>query len=451
MSITGKNSLPFKMFKCHYLSQVMLKILFFIFLISSQALASFRVLPELKFQTLDYADPLSPAVNQHLWSLHAGLLSNLKFNDHFKIRLNPIVQASPTNKSSRETFYWDLPEGFLEYKNNNFSVQAGENIFNWSGTDGYNPVDVVSARRYFDPIRAEKIGAPSIAVRQGVIDFFDGQFIFIPQQAKSQLPGENSRWLPRDIYVPPTSNYQFNLPPVVSYSYLSDLVLDNALANNFGARLEFHIKSVDLSLVEFEGASLTPAILVGASGQTVQISSPVIINADPDISLQPVYFRQRTSGVTLVAPINETIFRLALSYTQPISKGPSIPGWSYSSVFAVERSFSIGRGTLTLVPQYSNGQHQDSAGNEVTSLSRLFDRAFMLGTRYAPSESWSITPTALYDTLTDNKYYDLEILHTLTDQVSATIAGEIFAGKPGTMLGSYQRNSRASLSFIWHL
>lgn len=415
--------------------------LFVVLNLSAVGFCDFKFNPEIRAESLDYADPLSPVVNQYLGSLRLTIPATLKIDDHFKFKIAPFAQSDPTNYSPRETFFWDPSEAYVEWKSGYNSVQAGYNVFNWNGTDGYNPVDVVNPRIFFDPLRSDKRGSPSIAYRGGS-DLIDWQLIYIPTQVKTELPGENSRWLPRAIYVPDTATNEFILPSEIFYSYAPDADLDNSLTNNYGGRIQLHLNSIDSSIQYFEGEALTPAVVPTVTGQIAEVSPILIVNANPNISLQPNYYRHRLVGATSTVTVGETIFRVAAAYDQPLVSGLDVPGWSFNVVVELEHSFSVGRGTLTIVPEYGYGVHQDSAGDDVTSLNRIFDNSTMMGVRYAPNDTWTILISALYNFNTSDQYGSVQVTHEFSDVVKASLSGDYFGGTSTSILGNYLRNNR---------
>ena len=403
--------------------------------------SDFKIAPEIRAESLDYSDPLSPVVNQYLWSVRLTVPATLKVGDHFKFKIAPFAQSDPTNKSPRETFYWEPSEAYFEWKDGYNSIQIGYEIFNWAGTDGFNPVDVVNPRIFFDPLRSDKRGSPAVSYRGGS-SIFDWQFIYIPTQVATTLPGENNRWLPRTIYVPDTATTELILPSVVNYNYLSNTDLDNSLINNYGGRLQLHLDSIDSSVEYFEGAALTPAVVPTVSGQITEVNPILIVDANPNISLQPNYYRHRLVGATSTVTSGEMIYRVAGSYDQPLISGLDIPGWSYNVVFEIEHSFSVGKGTLTIVPEFGYGVHQDSAGNDAASFNQIFDNSAMLGIRYAPEETWSVIIASLYDFSTTDQYVSLQVNHDFSDVFKGSLEGDYFGGTPTSILGNYLRNNR---------
>ena len=139
-------------------------------------------------------------------------------------------------------------------------VQIGFNTFTWGVTDGYNPVDVVSARRYEDPFNSTKLGAFSLL---GRLDFggvlFEG--IYIPWQRASLLPGDNSRWLPRELGGP--IQYQgltTDLPASPLFRFGDKIEYDSALKNNLGLRVSSHFLGIDAAGYVFDGAATVPSV-----------------------------------------------------------------------------------------------------------------------------------------------------------------------------------------------
>ena len=407
---------------------------------------------EAKLDSTYYFEPLGPT-NQLLETGRLSFDSSFKRGKEWKIQFAPLFQADPLNDSPNERYWAELPEAYLQYQDNGFRIQAGYNTFSWGVSDGYNPLDVVSARRYQDPLNQEKLGAPSLSMKKD-FDNVSFELIYIPVQRKSILPGVNSRWLPREVLTTTsigngTQSATLNLPPQLAYQYREDQVRDRALNNNYGVRMQVNglAEGLDVSIEGFEGAATTPAVDVGASGTLTQIQPNFIIQADPEITLTPVYYRQRVYGATFVYAAFGTIFKFETAFTRLVSSGADLLGNSEAFILGVERPLPIGTRDLTLVLQATHVNHSSPLTNSATSLDRIFDRALLLGMRYPASEKLTLLATGLWDLQFHEELGHLEASYHLTDAWTTALAGDALFGPKDTPLGSYHRNERLMLSF----
>ena len=116
-------------------------------------------------------------------------------------------------------------------------------------TDGFNPVDIVNPKQYFDPLHSRKKGVLSLLVSES-LPLFDYDFLYIPTNPGGSMPGEESRWLPREVFIPLDSanNTVLLLPESLRNHYGTTTDLDNARDNNFALRLQKHLGPVTLNL-----------------------------------------------------------------------------------------------------------------------------------------------------------------------------------------------------------
>lgn len=263
---------------------------------------------EMQFIPQVYPQTLTSAVNHEFYILRDQIHYEYKFDDNVSFRVSPVLQADPFNNSSSERYWADLPEGYFQIKSlgsigkslGGFVV--GFNTFTWGVTDVYNPLDIVSARRWEDPLNSEKLGAPSVSFHTEIAGV-SIQGIYIPFQRKSILPGDNSRWLPRTPFQAQTGLFEGQVatvlpPPTLDYQYLDDQTLNNALTNNFGVRLETHLPSLDLSFVAFDGAAPLPATDLNLTGTVTDVSDQIMIASGSLIGISPVYYRQFVGGAS---------------------------------------------------------------------------------------------------------------------------------------------------------
>lgn len=372
--------------------------------------------------------------------------SSLSFkpSQNFKVRLVPMFFSDPTSKSSSEVFIADLNEANGDLRFGDWGVRAGINSISWGVTDVFNPLDVVSARRYTDPLNADKRGVPSLDLSWEK-DAWRVEGIYIPVQLNSILPGENSRWLPRDIsYNRATDFGKVAIDSQFKYTYADQSVIDEAFRNNFGFRLERHGTGLDFTAIFFQGAPTAPAIFTPVITGRYDFSTFYA----SEITIQPIYYLRRTTGMGVVWTLESAIVRLAAANSDRISNGRSLPGWSQSGVLGIEKNFSLSNSTLTMLLQTTFAQHEDQADNSVTSLDRIFDKSLLLGLRLATSSEWSFNFAVLYDGAYRGWYGQAKAERKLTDGLTASVQGDLIDGEPGTPLGTYRRNRRLNLGLL---
>jgi hypothetical protein len=374
-------------------------------------------------------------------------------SDTKKITTKIIYVADPTNNSKEEKNYVDLPEFNFKYKGETSSFKVGTEIFNWGITDGFNPVDFINTKQYFDPIHSRKMGAPSISASTGG-ETYDADLVYIPRARSSILPGTNSRWLPRDIYISGSAGgtgVELLLPKQFNYIYSELGPVDSALDNNIAFRLQFHLGSSELAFYAYDGVASMPLIKPRVSGNILAVSPITIIQVNSDVTLQLHDYRQSTGALSASKSIGEWLIKGVGTWTQS-SPGATNLGWSYTSVFAAEKSWSLTENTtLMTIFQYSYCGREGSSGNDMMSIAAFFDRNTML----AGQLMWKDTDTFTFFYANDNRsggwLSDLGYEHRVTDALRVNAKASVLDGSSGSPLGVYSDNKSITVGLNWTL
>jgi hypothetical protein len=381
----------------------------------------------------------------------------IKSGRELRLRLLPVIQWDPSNVSHGERFFWTPQEAFVQYSPLPWTMQVGYNVQNWGDTDGYNPLDIVNQRQYFDPLRSEKLGSPTVLVKRDFETFFI-EGLYIPRQPQTMLPGENSRWLPREFITTQALATQYGtaigqLPNNLAYHFVDPIFDHAALQNNFGGRIKFRFPGFDWTLVGFSGASSTPAVKIRKiSANATQINTDngntLVAEINPDVYLWANYYRVHMGGTSFVWVLGDFLLKGAFAYTQSIKPdtGYILPNIVQENVLALERSFSVGDGTLTAVAQGTYVQRHQAFENNSVSLAQMFDRGTMAGLRWAPNERWTVLGSYLRDNHYHGNFAHGELEHKIADGWKAKVAGDLLDGSTGTPIGTYRKNSRIFLS-----
>lgn len=431
----------------------MVRNLSFLFFFCCAAFAEdFKFSPTANLQLSSQYSPFGESHNRNLQFLDLRAGARLSKSRAYQFQFSGLAHYDPWNKSKSEQHWFDAPEAYFQWKPDALlRLQAGWNTFRWGVTDGFNPLDVVNARRYANPLSAEKLGAFSLALNSSFGES-SAEMIYIPVQRKSILPGAESRWLPREFLQNQSINgTYFLIPNHLNYYFKTDQELNNALKNNFGLRFSTHFPALDLSVIAFDGAAPTPATNLSLSGSVVELLPNLVIQADPKIGIKPVYHRQSTAGASATYALADYIFRLQAAYTKPHLKRSDLPGASQEYVAGVERSFALDSHKLILISELSYAKHADAASNLITSLSRMFDRSVMLAARYSYGDSFSLLGNILIDTKYHSQLLRLEATEALSDSWKLSGSAESFSGPLGSPLGNYRNNDSLQLSLKFFL
>ncbi len=382
--------------------------------------------------------------------------STIRRGRTLRIRANPIVQWDPENSSKQERLFWDFPEGFVQWSNLPWTLQLGMNTFTWGDTDVFNPLDVVNPRRFYDPFRSEKLGTPAVVIKRDFENFFV-EGVYIPVQTKAKLPGESSRWLPRDVFRLKTFGGQGEtrllLPENMKYRFLPDLEIDNALKNNFALRMKFRFSGFDWTLMGYQGAAGTPDVRPAEVTATPVAATAGFTTAtfrlDPDVGLQAAYYPVRVTGTSFTWVLGNFLVKGAGAYTHVKNRRFDLPSRIWENALAIERTFGVGKGSLTALAQ---GTYVNRASNvaDTTSISlaRMFDEAVMGALRWAPNEVFTATGSYLRDMKFAGSMWHFDSSYKIRDGWRAKISADLLDGPTETPLGTYRRNDRVTLSLL---
>lgn len=399
-----------------------------------------------------FPEKLSSQVNQGFGIVKGELSTSLKIGKMFLLKFRPTGRWDPENKSDSEKYWADVPEGYGQVRvplgsSGSWTSQAGYNTWTWGVTDGFNPVDVVNARRFHDPLASEKLGALSWTNK---LDFGSVlvEGIWIPEQRRSKLPGSSSRWLPREVSRSQLiDNTLFRVPENHVFYFRDYQEYDDALSNNIGGRLGLKVLGLDLGFYAFDGAATVPATNLRLTGAVVAFvpgqTPDLIIDADPPIGLRPIYYRQTMIGGSVVAPVGPVLVRAEVAHTKPKRKAANVPVKVTESAFEVEHTITGESSSLTLIGMVTVADTEDPENtNSSTSFGRMFDRAAVFGLRYTPVETFTGELFTVFDTKYGGRLHKLELTKTLNDHWKLYGGGEIFAGKIETPIGVYRKNDR---------
>lgn len=400
-----------------------------------------------KLEATAYPEEYGEDTNSELYDLELIPIYRWKYLESWRFFVKPVFVATPNNNSEEERYFFDPSEAHIRYQTESTSLQAGYNLITWGVTDGYNPVDIVNSRQYFDPLRSRKLGALSLLYSQSMGNW-ELDLIYIPQNRGSILPGTESRWLPREIFVPQTADNDLvlNLPDNLRYDYSSRQTLGNALDNNYAFRLQRRGEFVDVALSGYEGAASFPFVEPVVTGTIVQVSPKTVIDVDPDVLLNTYNYRIRQTGLSLVMNQWNMLFKAVGSYTQSLEDNPNLQEWTNENVLGLEKTFPLGEsGLLIGILQYSF-VNTEKKNDSNLSITEIFRSAYMAGGRITWKEVWGFNLLGLYDSIHGSTYQQYGLSRRFLDAWVVSVTADLIQGAAETPLGVYGKNDSYSVS-----
>lgn len=426
----------------------MLKLLLFCFMTPTIGAVDFEHSGNLSFETHQYLEEISPTTRTYdtIFKLEPefslkGAKDTLKFS--------PSLRSNPASQQSREQFFFNPKEAYWQFKDYPLRTRLGFNTYAWGIIDGFSPLDLMQTRSYIDPINSEKLGAPTVDVKYESFSWSLHALYFIHQDL-SVLPAIDNRWLPRRLLVnSAVGGFNFRLPSNFNYAYQDDLVLDKAQKHNFAVKFEKRFSALDVSLVHFEGISPLPQFQIFATG-TPSVTEPNTVNVDDLVQLRPIHYRQRISGGNIAWSLSGLVLRIESAYTHVITRSPLLPLWNFQSALSLEKQFSIGSKSLALLATGYKGDSSLESNNLLSSGTRLFDESGALGFRLSFSTSTSFLGGVLYDFKNDSYFMNASFSTKILDSLNLVLRYDGIVGQEDTLIGSYNRNSRAILQLAAH-
>lgn len=396
---------------------------------------------EHSLSAISYLEEYGEHTNKDLYKINLNPHFRWKYLDTWRVIIKPSLVLNPNNNSNEEQTFFDINEAFLRFQKETWSLQLGNTIYSWGVTDGYNPLDVVNQKQYFDPLHSTKLGSPSVLFTQG-FDDWDYELIYIPRNREAQLPGAQSRWLPRKVLIPqsPENDLILKLPEELNYSYSTRKNIDSPLDNNLAMRFQYRGSFFDAALSAYEGVSPFPIVQPEVTGVIEQVSPKTVIRVDPNVALHTKNFRLRQSGLSLVSNQQHYLIKYATSYTQTLGEDPLLLGWTHENIIALEKTFNVGsEGLLIAVLQHSFLNSEKSNDSNL-SMQEVFRRAWMIGGKLSWKEVWNFSFLGLYDSIRGGHFEELSISRRLYDSWTLQLSSSFIDGPSDTPLGVYGNN-----------
>lgn len=369
----------------------------------------------------------------------------------FRLKLNAGIDAGETEASGRTQL---IPqEFFIEHRRGSINVLAGLNTYNWGVTDLVNPLDVINPRWMRNPLSPQKIGSAGLALTwthgQGGLDL-----VYIPRQFRHELPTTTSRYLPRDAsfgsYV---AEFQGNPVPIqlpqepLRFRYAETRDPSHALDHNFAARYHHSVGSFDVHLVGFEGIPSFPDFSDPAVTLTPINFSPLTLELQPDVELEPKYQRVRIAGVGFSGDIAGVIVKFAHAESWRATRDFEI-SLPRTSVLGLEKSFGVSGLDLTLLYQAARVEDSSRLANSVYSTREIFDQSHLIGLRLSRGIDWNLLLGALYAPPSGAQITQAEMQYRLSDTYQLRAATQLIRGRAGTLAASLEKASDAQLGFL---
>ena len=376
----------------------------------------------------------------------------LQFEDRKPLSNSWLVQVQPSARlydaprAGAFVVDFDGRNSYLETRANNFYLELGSFIKEWSGTDGINPMDIATIKSYRDPINSQSLGSWGIAAKSRGLTSWSWQMFYVPWQTSTKLPLAYTGWWPRTTTLPLNLNgVQALLPGDFTYDIDSPEILNQADENNFGARLQFHGNSWDAALAAFQGQSQVPLFRTTVQGNVVEASPIEVVQMTNPVHIQPVEYLRRTVSALFVYNQNPWIYRIAGRYDLPVGSDSILPGWSEQFVGGLERTLVLANQTVILSLQYARAV-MPSPPQSILNLSDPFQSALLWGARWPLNENLLLAYSGLNDFKFHSYYDNLTLQDSIGEHWSFSLAAEVIGGPTNSLFGTWKDQSRGYLT-----
>lgn len=385
--------------------------------------------------------------------LEGQILGKYKFNKNFSFQFQPWFKTDGMTKSNPDKFQYETQELSLEWKKSSRKLKLGVSTAVWEGTDLFNPMDIASVKNYRDPLSIQNRGSAGLFYSDQ-IGKFSADLVYIPWQTKALMPSQESPWYPRDISLTQSNNQNVVLPTDPTYQVFDDQILNNALANNVGLRLQYHGSSFDLSVAGFDGEAPNPLMIPRIQG--VAIGNNPITFQNP-VEIYPIYYRQRVAAAAAMFTAGSWIFRLAAQHAQPIgadtytptftNQALNMPSWSDYGVLGIEKNIEWGEQSITVILQ-GIASHQPQS-DSISSFSSLLEKSAMLALRFPFKEGWTWTSAFFQEFKTNGNFFHTELGWGFAEHWRTELSVDVLSGSPASTIGSYDQNDRGTFRMVY--
>jgi hypothetical protein len=342
--------------------------------------------------------------------------------------------------------YVDCPECNLQTSFGPHNLKVGYQIVHWGITDGYNPLNRVNAKAYFNPTHSFDRGELMVNWQ---ITGSDQQFqvLYLPKHQQSLLPNEKSLWLPRQVPVSPgDDSVVVEKPEELAYNFTSREAIDKADENNFGVQWSFQHGPFETSLNYFEGLASLPLMYPTVSGRITQLSPKIVVEVNQDVAIALRDYKIRSGGGSLLWNFDSVIFKWEGLSTQAVSNDSQIPQRQFEQVGALEKNWNVGTGLLTTILQFSSVTSSEPPESRALSSLGFFEQTGMLGLRYNFKEKWTLVAFSAQQLKNQAKLNELELTYDYSDHVQFALQGASYDGPDESLIGLWRDNDHYSLS-----
>lgn len=385
--------------------------------------------------------PDTKKFNYQTLGLEPQIQMQSEFDSNWRFHFDFWGQYNPANKSPSDVTQLELDEFSMSHYSKGRRLKLGYSYRNWEGTDLINPMDIFFSHNYINPLKTRSRSALGLFYDDSYQNF-EWDFTYAYKQKEHLLPGSESQWWPRSLYLPTESDsVRLIINDDIRYDILDPDTLNKALDHNLALRVQYHGKNYDLALAGTEGLATPPLLSPLVDVNPIEIDPKTIYLLQSPIYITPVFYRQRAVAGKIVLTLGDFIFRLAAHHTQPLGDDSRIPSWSQLGVFAAERTFYFGQHMLTVLAQFIDSRRPETSG--VSLLTSLYQKSYMGGLRWAPNENWTLFLALFQETTNWSLFSRSEVTWNFTETWSLGFEANIFQGPSDSALGTYDRNDSA--------
>ncbi|MCB0357491.1 MAG: hypothetical protein KDD40_10805 [Bdellovibrionales bacterium] len=364
---------------------------------------------------------------------------------NFKFYAQPLLYHKFTTNYEVEKNFFDPKDSYLEGLWGSWRIRIGSQIHNWGVIDLYSPGDIVNSSTLFDPLHPQKLGAVGVDLTWSTFGK-KLQFLYLPIRRRTQLPAQDSRWLPRDIITNAVDNHlDIYLPESINYIYDKNYELPDALTNNFGTRLSLTFGEVDWHLFYFHGLSPIPQMEIEATAVADVIdpttSQLMGVKVEPDVFLRPIEYGLSTLGNSLVWAPEWAILRWETIYADTFNKDPRVVNERLlQSALSIEKQLNVFDKNLIVQVQYYLAERKQALNNITESNFQIFADAMVLNSILAINDNNSLYFSQLFNFESSSYLTALGGVLKINDMFSVESKVAFLNGPSNTIIGTFKNN-----------
>lgn len=337
-------------------------------------------------------------------------------------------------ETSRDRYYANFDELFVDYYASNLRLTAGKQIYSWGVSDTYKPVENLNPFDVVDLPTARKMGVYSLGA-SGIWDAFSLESVLVPWFTPTRLPRQDNRWLGN------TQSQSDALRSLLGFDPAIDFAGRELPSNSFenvqgGARLASSslVPGWDLGLTYIQGRD--PIGVVRAA-----------VTAPPVVGVTQVFQRYHEFGATVSTTFGSVEVHAEAAYRDTIDNALDDDFLEYVAGINYTYYELPGVEELRLVAEYAgegivSKKDRGNAYVPTGQYIRPFKNSFIGSLEFRFTEETQFVLASALNFNYQDFFLQPKISHQFNSGIELDIGLDFMDGNQNSFFGHWDRNNR---------